>query len=353
MKIPKFRHFVLSTALTISFSAAAATAETPNGSASEAEAEPTNEVVTSDAMQENLSATKELVKKMASNKGTELPDSLAAKRINWLHTFNGAAQLSQAYISNNWYQGGNNYLSFLFSLLWNVELNKEYHPNLLFNSSFQYNLGINTTPKGSLHKFNTSQDLLQYNLTAGLRAFNKHWFYTLTALFNTQLLDAYPDDSMQRSSAFLSPGTFNVGVGMTYSLVNENKTFDFTASLSPLAYNLKTCIFNDIDHEQFNIPQDKKTKSEIGSSGEIHMIWKITNNISWKSRLFVFTDYSYFLADWENTFNFQLNKYLSTQLYLYPRFDSSAWHPDSKWNHWMFKEILSFGISYTFTNKPK
>ena len=274
---------------------------------------------------------------------TDAPEIELEKR-HWLHNFNVALQISQAYVSANWYQGGNSYVSGLFNFNWNVELNKTFHPNLLFQSSLQYKLAVNSNPKGSLHKYNTSQDLFQYNLKSGFKAFN-HWFYSLNLLFNTQIFNNYPEDSKMRSSAFLSPGTFNLGLGMTYTL--EKKNFNMTVSISPLAYNLKTCIYSDIDHAQYNIPQDKKSVSEIGSSAEANFTWKFSDNISWKSRFFVFTDYSYFLADWENTFNFQINRFLSTQIYLHPRFDSSS-ENNTKWHHWMLHEILSFGISYTF-----
>lgn len=270
------------------------------------------------------------------------------KHKNWIHYFNVGLQVSQAYVSSNWYQGGNSYVAGLFNFTWNVDLNTVFHPNLLFQSSLQYKLGVNSNPKGSLHKYNTSQDLFQYNLKTGLKAFN-HWFYSLNLLFNTQLFNSYPEDSMQRNSSLLSPGTLNLGLGMTYTLSKNGVSLSL--SISPLAYNLKTCIASDIDHMQFNIEQNRKTLSEIGSSAEANLTWKFTDNISWKSRMFIFTDYGYFLADWENTFNFQLNKFLSTQIYIYPRFDSSS-EANTKWRHWMLREILSFGISYTFAT-PK
>ena len=270
------------------------------------------------------------------------------KRRNWLHYFNVALQVSQAYVSPNWYQGGNSYVAGLFNFTWNADLNTVFHPKLLFQSSLQYKLAVNSNPKGSLHKYNTSQDLFQYTLKTGFKAFN-HWFYSANLLFQTQLFNSYPEDSMQRQSTLLSPGTLNLGVGMTYTLAK--KRVNLTLSISPLAYNLKTCIASDIDHEQFNIRQNRKTASEIGSSIEANLTWNFTDNISWKSRVFLFTDYGYFLADWENTFNFQINKVLSTQIYLHPRFDSST-ELNTKWKHWMFHEILSFGISYTFST-PK
>lgn len=279
---------------------------------------------------------------------SDIIPEIEIKKRYWLHHFNVGLQFSQAYVSPNWYQGGNSYISGLFNFTWNVDLNPTFNPKLLLQSSLQYKLAINSNPKGSLHKYNISQDLMQYTLKSGFKAFN-HWFYSLNLLFQTQLLNAYPEDSDVRSSALLSPGTFNLGIGMTYTLQQEK--VKFTLSISPLAYNLKTCINSYVDPTQFNISVGKKTLSEIGSSAEANLTWNVSDNISWKSRMFIFSDYSYFLMDWENTFNFQINRFLSTQIFLHPRFDSSSENM-AKWHHWMLHEILSFGISYTFAT-PK
>ena len=272
------------------------------------------------------------------------------KKIYWLHTFNTLLQFSQAYVSPNWYQGGNNYLALLFNINWNVQLNQVYHPNLLFQSNFSYKLALSSNPKGQLHKYTISEDLLQYNLNAGVKAY-KNWFYSFNLLFKTQLLNNYEEDSYVRTASFLSPGDLNMGLGMSYSRQNKYKTFQFTATISPLSYNLKTCISNKIDHEQFNISPYKKVKNEIGSNAEFNMSWDITSNISYKTRMFLFSDYSYFLGDWENTLSFSINKFLSTQIYVHLRYDTSAEKYES-WKNFMMREILSFGLSYTFSTKP-
>lgn len=268
-------------------------------------------------------------------------------RHNWLHKFSTGIHLSQAYVSTNWYQGGNSYLSLLFDFAWDVNLNQVFYPKLLFNSSLSYKLAVNSAPKGSLHKFSISQDQFQYNLKTGIKAWEK-WFYSLTMQFKTQLFNAYPTDSPDLSASFLSPADFNLGLGMTYSLKALQERLDLSVSISPVSYNLKTCISDRIDHKQFDIDPLKTTRSEIGSNVEANLTWKIWNNISWKSRLFLFTNYKNFTADWENTFNFQITRFLSTQLYVYPRFDSTSDFNATRWHHWMLKEILSIGITYTF-----
>lgn len=282
--------------------------------------------------------------------GAVLPEVEIRKKY-WLHTFNTALQFSQAFVSPNWYQGGNNYLALLFNFGWNVTLNQVYHPNILFQSDLTYKLALSSNPSGSYHKYTISEDLFQYNLNAGLKAF-KNWYYSANLQFKTQLLNNYEQNSDVRTASFLSPGDLNIGIGMSYNHKNKLNTFDYTLSISPLSYNLKTCISDKVNHETYNIPLDKKTKSEIGSNVELNLNWKITANISYKTKVFMFTDYNYLLTDWQNTFSFDINKFLSTQLFIHLRYDGSA-ENDSNWKKFMMREILSFGLSYTFSTKPK
>lgn len=274
---------------------------------------------------------------------------LDVERTLWLHYLNTGMQFSQAFISSNWYQGGNDYVALLFNFNWNVDLNTVYYPKWLFQSSFSYKLGVNSNPTGSIQKYSVSQDQLQYNLKLGYKAV-KRMFWSFNLRFVTPLVNTYPANSETRTAAFMSPGSLNIGLGMTYNYATKANRFKLSASVSPISYNLKTCFAKDIDHLQYKIPADRYTLSEIGSSVEANADWNITSNISWRNRIFLFTDYDYFQADWENTINFEINKFLSTQLYLRPRFDSST-VKNEKWGYWMFKEILSFGLSYTFNSK--
>lgn len=271
------------------------------------------------------------------------------RRYYWLHNLTGGVQFSQAYISPNWYQGGNDHLALLINFYWNVKLNQVYNPNLLFENTISYKLGLNSTQEDEYHNYSVSEDLFQWNLNFGFKA--KHnWYYSLTTQFKTQLLNTYPQNSQTRTASFLSPGDLNVGIGMTYSKENAKKTCKFKAALSPLSYNLKTCIDEQVDHAQFNIKEGRNIHNEIGSSAELTLDWNLTSNINYRSRMFIFSDYKNYTHDWENTFSFSINRFLSTQIYAHLRYDTSA-SAASGWKHWMLKEILSFGFSYAFSTK--
>ncbi len=269
---------------------------------------------------------------------------------HWLHVFNAGLHFSQAYISPNWYQGGNNHLALLINFLWDVNLNQVYHPNLMFQNTISYKLGLNSNPSEQLHSYSISEDIFQWNMKAGFKAFKK-WFYSLTAQFKTQFLNNYENDSWVRKASFLSPSDLNLGLGMTYSTTNKKKTLKFDASIAPISYNLRTCIDPKISPSLLNIPKGKRYHNEIGSNAEITMEWKWASNIVYRTRLFLFTNYNYFQGDWENTISFNINRFLSTQIYVHARYDTTSEGSYDKWKHFMLKEILSFGFSYSFSSK--
>lgn len=271
------------------------------------------------------------------------------ERKNWIHAFTGNVQFSQAFVSPNWYQGGNNNLNMIAHAVWNVKLNQAYHPNLLFESTVQYKLGINSAPDDTLRSYSISEDLFQINSTFGVKA-ARRWFYSVTFQFKTQLLNSYTKNTDDLRSAFMSPAEMTVGLGMTYNYVNPKKTFQFDASIAPLSYNMKICMKPDskIPHSQFDIAANRHTVSQYGSTAELKMRWAIAYNIVWQSRFFMFTDYSYAQADWENTLSFDINRFLSTQIYVHARYDTQSAYRNPDWHKLQLKEILSFGFSYKF-----
>lgn len=277
-------------------------------------------------------------------------EEVKIERINWLRSFNGALQFSQAYISPNWYQGGNNTLNMFFNSEYNVKLNEAFYPNILFETNVKYKLVMNSAPEDTIRNYSISDDVFQVNSKFGLRA-AKNWFYSVQAQLKTQLLNGYNTNSHDLKAAFLSPGELNVGLGMTYNYTNKKKTFSFDASVSPLSYNLKTCINSRMDETTFDIKEGDKTASQYGSSGEGKLKWKIAHNITFASRLFAFSDYEYFQGDLENTLSFSINRFLSTQINVNLRYDTSTPRiDDRKWHKLQVKEILSFGFSYQLQN---
>jgi hypothetical protein len=61
-----------------------------------------------------------------------------------------------------------------------------------------------------------------------------------------------------------------------------------------------------------------------------------------------FTTYETVIASWENTFNFQVSRYLSAKIFLHARFDDGVKLSEDNDSYFQFKEMLTFGLSYTW-----
>lgn len=284
--------------------------------------------------------------KKYSDLGTAQVETVKVR--NWIHSFNSSVQLSQAYLSENWYQGGENNINVIGNFVWNVKLNNNIHKKLLFENSVQYKVSVNSAPQDTIRGYSISQDLFQVNTKFGYKAIKK-WYYSATLRFKTQLLNNYTSNTNNMTTSILSPAELNVGLGMTYSTASKNNALKFDMSISPLSMDMNICReIKKIDPTSFGIDEGKHFKAAYGSNLEAKLTWKICDEVTWSSRLFAFTNYERVQSDWENTLNFSINKYLSTKLYAHLRYDDSV-AKDPNWKYWQFNEVLSFGFNYTFS----
>lgn len=269
---------------------------------------------------------------------------------NWIHSFNASVQFSQAYLSDNWYQGGENNVNMVGNFVWNVKLNDIIHTKLLFENTVQYKVSVNSAPQDSVRGYSISQDLFQVNTKFGYKAI-KNWYYSANMQFKTQLFNNYKANTYDMTTSFLSPAEWNIGVGMTYTNTRKDGKMKFDLSLSPLSVDMNICReIEKIDPTSFGIDAGKHFKAEYGSNVEGKMVWKVCPEVTWTSRIFAFTNYDHLQGDWENTLDFSINKYLSTRFYAHLRYDNSV-TKDRDWKYWQFNEILSFGFNYTFSMK--
>lgn len=267
---------------------------------------------------------------------------------NWIHSFSASVQVSQAYLSENWYQGGENNVNVLGDFVWNVKLNPNVYKKLLFENTVQYKVSVNSASQDSIRGYTISQDQFQINTKLGYKAI-KNWYYSTNLRFKTQLLNNYKINTRDMKASVLSPADLNIGVGMTYSTALKNSKLKFDLSLSPLSMDMKLCReIKKIDPTSFGIESGKHVKASFGSNVEAKMTWQLSREMIWTSRLFAFTDYENVQGDWENTLNFTINKYLSTRIYVHLRYDNSVDKHDT-WKYWQFNEILSFGFNYRFS----
>lgn len=252
-------------------------------------------------------------------------------------------QFLQNYISANWYKGGESNYSALASVT--LEANYNNKQKVKWENKLEMKLGYLTSKSDSLHSVKTSEDLIRLTSKLGLQA-TKRWYYTVQLLASTQFYKGYKSNDPTIYSDFLAPLTVNLSVGMDYSVEAMQKRLTGNIHLAPVAYNFKYVRLLPLS-VRYGLDEGKKMLHELGSQFVADLTWKIANNITWKTRLYGFTTYKKAELEWENTFTLQFNRFISTNIFIYPRFDDGM-QRDSHHGYWQLKEFISVGLNYSF-----
>lgn len=250
-------------------------------------------------------------------------------------------QFTQNYVSDNWYKGGESHNALLAETT--IQANFNNQQKLTFENTLEMRLGFQTSHNDEEHKYKTNSDLLRLTNKLGLRAFN-HWYYTVMLQSWTQFYKGYRANDKRVYSDFMSPLESVLSVGMDYKL--NKKKFTLNATLSPIALKLKYVNRPSLE-TSFGLNAGHHTKWDYGSNITINYNWKMFNSLNWQGRIYYFTDYSKTQVEWENTFRFTINKYLSSSIFLYPRFDDSRKRKDGE-SYFQFNELLSLGLEVNF-----
>lgn len=267
---------------------------------------------------------------------------LVVKRPNfWTFNKELSLQFMQMHISDNWYAGGNSSMSMQVSTTLDANYNNK--QKVKFENKLEMRIGFLTEKGDELHKFKTNSDLLRLTNRFGLQA-AKNLYYTLMLQSWTQFSPGYHSNDPFVYSDFMSPFESLLTIGMEYKL--SKPKFSISATLSPLALDFKY-----VDRKalipRFGLPAGQHSDWYFGSNLMLNANWTIWKNVLWKTRLYYFTNYKKVQVEWEHTFSLRINKYLTTELYLYPRFDDSV-NRNSDLPFFQFKEYFSFNLNVKF-----
>ena len=269
-------------------------------------------------------------------------DMYVAKPNFWKFSGDYYLQLLQNYITPNWYKGGSNN----YSMLGTVTLQYNYNnkQKVKWNNKLEMKLGFQNTESDTVNNFKAMEDLIRYTSNLGLQA-HKNWYYTAQVIANTQFAQGRKNNQTKVYSDFMSPFNLNVSLGMDYTVRTHNNKLRGNVHLAPIAYNMKYVDRLDLS-QSFGLEKGKHTLHDYGSQMVTELDWEPGSMFKWHTRLYAYTTYEKFELEWENTLTFKFNKYISTNLFLYPRFDDSVKRKED-YSYWQFKEYLSFGFSYS------
>lgn len=87
-------------------------------------------------------------------------------------------------------------------------------------------------------------------------------------------------------------------------------------------------------------------KHSLGSTIRSELLWDFNLTIGWRSRFIYNTNYKNVDSEWENTFNFNFNRFFSSKLYLHLRFDDSVPPSESWMKYLQVNELISLGFNF-------
>ena len=262
----------------------------------------------------------------------------------WKYAGSGKIQFTQHGVSDNWYTGGENTNALYSELILNA--NYDNKQGIEFENKLEMKLGFITAPSDTLHNFKTNSDMIRLSSKFGVRAI-KNVYYTVETEIKPQFLPNYKTNSNDMVSNFLSPLQLKVKLGLDYKFSRKNLSLSVFGA--PLTYK-HVYLKNDriVNPSSFEVESGRSTANLYGSELTGKLNWKLTKNITWNSKLDYFTTYEKVVISWENTFDFKVSRYLSTTLFIHPRFDDGVKLTDDNRSYFQFKEMLTFGLSYSW-----
>ena len=271
---------------------------------------------------------------------------LVTRRPNfWKINGNGSLQFSQNYFSENWFQGGNNNYTILAK--GSININFDNKQNISWENRIDAELGYQTTGDTDTQRAaRPTSNLLRLTTKLGYKAY-KTLYYTTQVQASTQLVPQYQTNTETIISSFISPMNMTISVGLDYKFATKNNKFSGSVYVAPCSYNMRYVDRKSLA-SRYGIEKGRHAYHNFGPSININATWKITKDISWRTRIYWISNMSYTNIEWENNINFSINKYMSAQMQLYPKFDDSSKSYKGDCGFLMFKEWLSLGMNYSW-----
>lgn len=249
-------------------------------------------------------------------------------------------QMTQNYVSPNWYQGGNTSFAMLGIAQGYINYQSD---KFTWQNTGEWRGGFSTISGDTCHKVNTTEDYFRLYTKAGYEIY-KEMHTILSAEYMMNLLPTYCENSYNLKTAFASPIRLNLAVGLDFRPVQG-----LSVVINPLAYKMvyvgDTVYTNPND---FGVEKGKNILNEAGSSVRVDYLWKPVREFLLDTRFYMYTNYSRVEIDLEVNANFIINRFLSARVTLHPRYDNTIILEGDEKAKVQFKEFLSIGFSHQF-----
>ena len=250
------------------------------------------------------------------------------------------AQITQNYVTPNWYQGGSSSFAGLGIAKGQINYISD---RFTWENTGEWRIGGSTVSADSLHKVNTTDDLLRLYSKANIRIVPK-LFTSFSAEFETRLLPTYKSNSMDLKSAPFSPLRFNAAVGIDYKPVKN-----LSISVSPLSYKVIYVMDTArVTVTEYGLEKGQQTQHNIGSSMRVEYTWKPVREVALETKFYLYTNYYHVELDLEVNCDFIINRFMSARLMLHPRYDTSVIMAGDTHAKIQFRELLSVGFAHKF-----
>lgn len=249
-------------------------------------------------------------------------------------------QVTQNYVTPNWYQGGSS--SFAGLLIAKGQIGY-YTERFTWENTGEWRAGASTVSADSLHKVNTTDDLLRLYSKANLRIAPKI-FTSVSAEIETRLLPTFKSNSMELKSGPFSPFRFNAALGLDFKPVAN-----LSISVSPLSYKVIHIMDTArVKGTEYGLEIGQRTQHNVGSSVRIEYLWKPVREVALETKFYAYTNYRHVELDLEVNCDFIINRWLSARLTLHPRYDTSVIMEGDTHAKIQFRELLSLGFAHKF-----
>ena len=316
-------------------------------------ASPTRVLMMEDSLRANRSVSEEAIKSTAGNVKLDVPVNISLPQAGgekaeiatnmevlkpnfWRTLGNFSTQMTESFFSPNWYQGGTNNINVLSTM--RLEANYNNKKKVQWDNKLEARIGFYQNMGADIQ---SNQDMLRMTSKLNLKAI-RNWNYTIEAQGETQMMQHFNGDNTLKSR-FMTPFNGSLTVGMDFKKNFKNGSISIFPG--PLSYKMSYVAVKDLA-SKYGIEKGR-IRNDIGSKLQVDFNYKITKNISYRTRFYYYTPYDYVQMDWENTFNFQVSKYISTTLFFHTRFDDHVARNED-WGFLQFKEYLTFGLNYSW-----